>query len=426
MGFVQLHCHNHVGSRLDGIASCEQYAERAYELGHKALACTDHGKLSAFWEHQQACKKYGIKPIFGVEAYVTDKLITTELKKEEEKRIRSKNYHIILLAKNEAGYKNLLKLNYLSMADTEHFYYMNRNSHKELYEHSEGLIATTGCLGSPFNRRIRDGKIEEAIELFERYYEAFGEDFYGEVQLNEFSFKNSENGEQQLVNNFIIEQCEKRGIPVIIGGDVHYLNPGEDWIQTLSIAIRNKDTIDNLTFQIESKNLYYHDTKDYIKFNEEFGYKYEKTDIIKWCNNASEVADKVSYEIPERNKIYLPSVSDNDESLIINKSRKGLCFHLNVQTFEEIEQAYRERLEKELEIIIRKGFASYILILEDIFQFAEENNLYRGPARGSAAGSLVCYALGITTLDPIKYNLLFERFMSEQRSVDMVYNYWDE
>lgn len=423
---VQLHIHNHVGSRLDGVASCEQYAERAYELGHKALACTDHGKLSAWWEHQQACKKFGVKPIFGVEGYVTENLITTEVKAGKEKRVRGRNYHVLLLAKNEAGYKNLLKLNYISMADTDHFYYVNRFTFDELFEHKEGLIATTGCMGSIFNRSALEGENEKAIKYLDKFHEEFGEDFYGEVQLNEFSKANSESGEQELVNNFIIEECGKRSIPVYIGGDVHYLNPGEDWVQTLSIAIRNKDTIDNLTFELEGKHLYYHDVKDYIEFNEKFQYGYEKADIIKWASTSDTIADKCDYAIPERNKIYLPSTSEDDDATIIKKSRDGLLSYFGVSEDEEVPRDYRERLKKELEIIIRKGFSSYILILEDIFRFTEENGYYRGPARGSAAGSLVCFALGITTLDPIKYNLLFERFMSEARSVDMVYNYFDE
>ena len=423
---VQIHVHNMVGSRLDGVASCEQYAERAYELGHKALACTDHGKLSAFWEHQQACSKFNIKPIFGVEAYITEKLITTEIKKDKEKRVRGKNYHLILLAKNEVGYKNLLKLNYLSMVDTEHFYYVNRNSFDEIIDHADGLIMTTGCMGSPFNRMVRDGEIEKAKKLFNRFYESFGDDFYGEIQLNEFSKANVENSDQQKVNDFIIQECQKKDIPVIIGGDVHYLNPGDDLIQTLSIVIRNKETIDNISFEIESKNLYYHDIKDYVDFNERFGYGYEKSKVIAWASATDNIADKCNYEIPERNKTYLPSISDNDESLIIKKSRKGLSTYFDVEGYDEIPETYRRRLEKELEIIIRKGFSSYILILEDIFRFVEENELYRGPARGSAAGSLVCYVLGITTLDPIKYNLLFERFLSEERSVDTVYNYFNE
>lgn len=423
---VQLHVHNHVGSRLDGVASCEQYAERAYELGHKALACTDHGKLSAWWEHQQACKKFGVKPIFGCEAYITENLVTTEVKAGKEKRVRGRNYHVLLLAKNEAGYKNLLKLNYISMADTDHFYYVNRITFDELFEYKEGLIATTGCMGSIFNRSHLEGETEKADKYFDKFLQEFGSDFYGEVQLNEFSKSNSEVGEQQIVNDYIVEKCGKEGVSVYIGGDVHYLDPGEDWVQTLSIAVRNKDTIDNLSFELEGKHLYYHDVKDYIEFNEKFQYGYEKSRIIEWTNTSDAIADKCNYEIPERNKIYLPRVSEDDDATIIKKSRDGLLSYFGVSKDEEIPRDYRDRLKKELEIIIRKGFSSYILILEDIFRFAEENGYYRGPARGSAAGSLVCYSLGITTLDPIKYNLLFERFMSEARSVDMVYNYFGE
>lgn len=421
---THLHLHTHIGSRLDGIASSEEYAERAKRFGHKALAVTDHGKLSSFFEHQQACKKFDIKPIFGVEQYITDRLVTNEIKAGKEKRVRGINYHLILLAKNEIGYKNILKLNYISMKDEEHFYYFNRITLDELIEHKDGIIITTGCMNSPINRRIREGKTEEAKKIFDRLYNEFGEDFYGEIQLNEFSKAKSESGEQELCNAKIIEWSEEKNVTVVTGGDVHYLEKGQDTVQTISIAIRNKTDIDNLSFEIESKNLYFHDLKDYIDFNKDFGYGYTNEQIIKWVSNTDLIANKCNYEIPERDRIYLPNITEDDDSALITKSIEGLCKIFNVKELKDVSKEYSDQLKKELEIIIRKGFASYLLILEDAFRFAEECAYYRGPSRGSAGGSLVCYALGITTLDPIKYNLIFERFISEARSIDMVYDYY--
>jgi len=425
MGFVQLHIHNHVGSRLDGVGSPEQYAQRAKELGHHALACTDHGKLSAFYEHQIACQKYKIKPIFGVELYIADELVSLN---EKKKRVRGTNYHLTVLAKNEVGYKNLLKLNYISMADTDHFYYVNRVTLQELFKYKEGLIVLSGCMNSPINKRIRNGKTEEARDIFENFIHEFGNDYYGEIQLNDLGEKpGSDDGtDQHICNSKILEWSKTYNVKVVITGDVHYLEEGENDVQTISIAIRNKQTIDEMNFTIDSTSLYYHGESDYIKFNEKFGYNYKNEDIIEWCNNTIEVADKCNYIIPERNKIHLPKVSEDDEALLINKAKKGLMGIFNVDDFKKIPEEYQQRLLKEIEIIIRKGFSSYLLILEDVFSFVDNNGYYRGPARGSAAGSLVCYSLGITTLDPIKYNLLFERFMSEARSVDMVYDYFQE
>ncbi len=152
MSYSHLHLHTHMGSTLDGIGSSEQYAKLAKELGHPAIAITDHGKMNGHYEHYLACKKYGIKPIFGVEAYVEFELERTEIVKEKEKRVRNKNMHLVLLAKNEIGYHNLLKLNYISNSDERHYYYKNHILLKELFKHKEGIIIGTACMGSPFSR----------------------------------------------------------------------------------------------------------------------------------------------------------------------------------------------------------------------------------------------------------------------------------
>lgn len=424
MSFVQLHIHSHVGSSLDGIGSSEQYAQKAKSLGHPALAITEHGKMSSVYDHYTACKKHGIKPIFGVEAYVTDELVTLDIK---QKRVRTKAYHINLYAKNKIGYSNLLKLNYLSMSNDDHFYYYNRVLLEEIFEHKEGLMITSGCANSPINVRIRENRVEEAKEIFDKIYEEFGSDFYGEIQLNEFSKANSEDGMQEVINSYILKWSKEKGMNVIVAGDVHYLNPGEGNIQTLSIAIRNKQTINNMNFQIESKNLYYHDIEDYIKFNKEFGYNYSEAKIISWCENTVKFADKIEENvISERNRMFLPKMTSDDDREIVKRATKKLAQKFGVANFKDIPEEYSKRLKYELEVIIRKGFSSYMLVLEDVFDYVKENEMYFGPARGSAGGSLVAYALGITTIDPIRFGLLFERFLSEQRTPDYVYNYFGE
>lgn len=424
MSFVQLHIHSNLGSPLDGVGSIDDYAQKAKSLGHPALSITEHGKMSSIYELYTSCKKYGIKPIYGVEAYVTDELVTMNSK---GKRERTKSYHINLYAKNKEGYNNLLKLNYISMSNEEHFYYNNRVLLQEIFEHKSGLMITSGCFNSPINVRIRNGDLEEAKKVFDEIYNHFGNDFYGEVQLNEFSKANSDDGMQEIINSYIIQWSKEKGMDIIVTGDVHYLNPGEDKIQTLSIAIRNKQTINNMNFEIESKNLYYHDVNDYIKFNKDFSYGYKESDIIEWAENTVKFANKIEDNIiTERNRIHLPKMTEDDDKEIVKIATQKLAIKFNKETFKEIPKEYQDRLKHELEIFIRKGFSSYMLLLEDVFNYVKNNNLYYGPARGSAGGSLVAYALGVTSIDPIKYGLLFERFLSEQRTPDYVYNYFGE
>lgn len=422
MGFVHLHTHNHLGSRLDGVASPEDYAKKAFKLDHKALAVTDHGRLSAIYEHQKSCIEYGIKPIIGVEMYLQDDLESFD---ENGKRRRLRNSHIILLVKNEQGYKNLLRLNYISNKDTKHFYYSPRITTKELFEYGDGLIIGTACMANPFVKLLKNGKQKEAEQLFESYVQCFEENMFAEIQLNEITGSTDElpNG-QKTINDWIIQNANKFGIPIVLTGDVHYLEKGQDKLQTLSIAIRDKSTIDNLSFQLESKNLYFHDIEDYINFNDMWNYKYSRSNIISWCNNSVFIADKCNYTIPVRTKMFLPKIYEDPDAFLINKSKEGLINHFKVEKYSDIPLEYRKRLTLELEILIRKGFSNYINILQDVYNFANMKKYYRGPGRGSAAASLVLYSLGITTLDPIKYELLFERFVSAERTPDMVIDYW--
>lgn len=425
MKFTQLHIHANAGSRLDAVASSEDYAEKAKELGHTHLALTDHGKLSGFYDHQKACDKYDLIPIFGVEMYINDELIILDKK---EKRQRIPNNHIILLAENQTGYKNLLKLNYISMNDTDHFYYRNHITFEELFTHSEGLIVGTACMASPFSRLFREGKEEEAEVLYKKFVEKFGKNnFYTELQLNEIINEEKVPGAkegQKTINNFMEGLADKYGITKVLTGDVHYLNDGDDWLQTVSLGIQDGSTYDNIKFELEGKHLFYHTVNDYKIFNKKWNYGYSDEYIEELCNNAYEISKRCNARIPERTKMILPTVTENDSKNLIILAREGLAKKLNKETLEEVDKEYRDRLEKELEVLLRKGMASYILILEDIFRATKKEGLMAGAGRGSGAGSLVLYALEITTIDPLRFGLLFERFLSDSRSSDYVYNYF--
>ena len=427
MAFSQLHIHTHLGSQLDGVGSPDQYAKLAKEMGHPALAITDHGKMNGHYEHFEACKKHGIKPIFGVEAYVVFKLIKEEEKNGKMKRVRNENMHMNLYAKNEVGYKNLLKLNYISNADEEHFYYRNNLLIKEVLKYNEGVIVGTACMGSPFARLYRVGKKDQSEKLFKIFLDTFGDDFFVEVQLNEITNSIDELKEgQKSVNKWMISLAEKYNVPIVMTGDVHYAEKGLDRIQTMAIAISRGVTLDELDWDIEGKHLYYHGVDDYLEFNEKWDYGYSEEQIRQWCENSQIIVDKCEFEYKERNRILLPQFSEDDDSLLIEESKIGLQSKLGVDNWESVPTEYKQRLAKELEILLRKGFASYIMILWDVFNFAKEENIIRGPARGSGGGSLVLYALDISTLDPIRYELIFERFLSDQRTVDVVYDYFGE
>ena len=421
--FVQLHIHNSMGSLLDGVASPEDYAKRASEYGHEALAVTDHGRLIALYNHQQSCLKYGIKPIFGMEAYLTDELVH----EEDGKRKRTHANHLILLVKNETGYKNLLKLNYISNKDTDHFYYVPRITEDELFENGEGLIVNSACIASKFSMLIRENKIDDCEKLIVKYLEKFKEDFYIEIQLNELTKKidEAEFG-QKTVNEVMMSFADKYGIPIILTSDTHYLNKEDNEIQNLSIAMRSKETRNTSSFHLEAQNLYYHKIEDFLRFNKEFGYNYSEEKILQYCSNAYDVSKKCDFLIPERKKMLLPYVygsQENDDSELIKKAREGLKNRLGGKITKE----YKDRLNYELEILLRKGFSSYILILEDLFRYVNsKETLYHGIARGSGGGSLVLYSLGITELNPLKYGLLFERFLSAERAPDFVINYFCE
>jgi len=308
------------------------------------------------------------------------------------------------------------------MSDEKHFYYRNHFTFDELFENKEGIIIGSGCGGSPFNTLFREGKEDEADALYARCVEEFGDDFYTELHISELL---GEDFDQRAMNEFELRMAKKHNRMVILAGDVHYQLPGKDQIQTLAIAIRNRDTIDNLSFEIESKNLYYHGIDDYKDFNKRWEYGYTDKQIDEWCGNTVKIADRINFLMPERNKMILPDMSDNDDNLIITKSRAGLAKRFNCE-YKDVPKEYQDRLTTELGVIIRKGMSSYVLVLEDVFRFADRESIMRGPGRGSGAGSLLLYALDITTLDPLKYGLIFERFLSAQRSPDVVYDYFGE
>ena len=424
MGFAQLHCHHSSGSMLDSVVTSEQLAQRAAQYGHKSLAVTDHGRLSAWFEHQQSCRKYGINPVFGLEQYVIpdDELVTLN---DKGKRVRCKNNHLILLAKSDEGMNNIRHLHYVSMTGENHFYYNNHSTFSEIFQYKKDVICGTACMMSPFSNALKEGNPEKSERLFNLFLDNFRDDFYVEVQLNELVHEGEglEHG-QKTVNDFLISLADKHGVPVVITGDVHYLDKEDYRLQDISLAMRERRTVNDPGFTLEARTLFYHDVCDYKFLNERFGYGYTDAQIEQWCDNAGEIASRCHGEIPERTTMIFPAVTTDDEYEMERLAKENLARKFGVDEWQKAPQEYVERVEYELDLLKRKGFGSYCMVLQDIFRFCDEEEIPVGFGRGSGAGSLVLYLLGITRLDPIKYGLLFERFVSEARCVNTVVDYF--
>lgn len=381
MSFVQLHAHSYF-SILDGVCSPEEIASKARGMGMPAAALTDHGSLSGALRFSNACNKEGIKPIIGCEMYINN---SRDSKKSEEK-----NSHVVILVKSQEGYKNLLWLNYDAMLNG--FYYRGRTTDKLLFSRSDGLIVTTACLGSRINRYILAGERRKAEKLFLEYKYWFKEDFYGELLFNELE-------DQLLITPEIYRLCRKHKVKWIVTGDCHYINEGDDKTQDMLLLINQRKKIsDENVFRFSTRHLWYHDIDDYITFNTEFGFNMEKKVILQGLENTLEVADKCNFYL-KSDKCKFPRYL-NEEGYEINSAKilsdKALHKLKNIEIPLSQRNTYNERLSRELKVIIDKDFSDYFLIIKDIVDFCKKKDIGVGAGRGSAAGSLVSYLLGIT------------------------------
>lgn len=415
---THLHCHT-VMSTYDGVSTCQELVDQAVLKGHKSLAITNHG-LSAMgdlYAFQQYAKQKGIKPILGNEAYVVDELE----KMEGNKRVRTKNNHIILLASNKKGWENLCHLSYISNLDEKHFYYKPRITFKELFKYKEGLVVGSACLASPFSNLIKRGKEEEANNLFRKFYEEFGDNFYAEIQMNEIV------DEQKPYNDWIIAQATRYRIPVVITGDVHYAIPEGAITQNFMFNLRKEEESEG-DDTYRCKSLFYQSVEDFKKFNEIWNYGYTDKQIETWCSNTDRIAEKCNFEIPLGKGMKLPRYSFNEEEDFVKLAKEGLAKHFNCE-YKNCPEEYRKRLEHEIIILLKKGAYRYMLNLSSVIRWAKEEKGYMvGPSRGSAGGSLVNICLGIASwaIDPIENGLLFSRFVSEDRLVSCRYDYFGE
>jgi DNA polymerase-3 subunit alpha len=388
--FVHLHTHSHY-SLLDGLSKVPDLVKRAHELGMPALALTDHGSMYGAIEFFKECKKVGINPIIGVEAYMAERT-----RFDKEPGIDSKRYHLTLLAKNGAGYKNLMKM--VSKSNIEGFYYKPRMDTDLLKEHSEGIICLSGCPGSRFITYLKNDNIAEAKKLLQWYVETFGKDnVYVEVMKHE-----DVEWYIPLIPT-IISIAQELDLPMVGTWDSHYLNIEDKDAQDTLVAINTGSEVGKAKMSMRAGNYSFISTSDAIE-----AFK----DVPGAIENTVKLAASVNIEIefaPWKFPTYpIPEGSDYDTELR-NDVMKGMA-----EKEYEYTDVVKDRIEFEIDIIKQKGFSSYFLVEADLVRAARDMGIYTN-TRGSAAGSLVSYLMGITTVDPIKYKLPFERFLNPLR-----------
>ena len=390
--FVHLHLHSQY-SLLDGAIRFEDLFERARRLNMDSLALTDHGNMFGAIEFYQKAIQRGIKPILGCEIYVAPN------SRHEKKPGGDKPYHLTLLAKNRSGYHHLAKL--VSLAHLEGFYYKPRVDKELLYQYREGLFALSGCMKGEIALSILNRDMTGALDTARQYREIFGERFFLEIQNNEVE------GQEQI-NEGMAEIGGELGIPLVATNDCHYLRREDARAHDVLLCIQTGKTLaDSQRMRFSSDEFYFKSAQEMESLFPRYPEALENTlRIADECNLELRFGE---YKFP---KFSAPEGKPLDVYLD-ELSRKGLLDRL--AHIPEPHDKYRTRLEKELEIIRSMGFAGYFLIVADFINFAKGGGIPVGPGRGSAAGSLVAFALRITDIDPIRYGLLFERFLNPER-----------
>ncbi len=404
MSFVGLHIHTDY-SLLDGASQLPELIDRAIELGMPAMALTDHGVMYGAIEMLKVCKGKPIKPIIGNEMYIINGTL------EESKDQRPKKYHQITLAKNKQGYKNLVKLTTLSHLEGMRGkgIFSRPCIDKELLtQYHEGLIVTSACLGGEIPQAILQGKLDTARNVARWYKNLFGDDYYLEIQ-------DHGSPEDRVVNVELIKIARELDIKFIATNDSHFISCYDVEAHDALLCIQTGKLI------TEDKRLRYSGT-EYMKSIDEMRQLFIdhlETDVIEEAlARTLEVADKIEdYNILGEPKIpdYPVPEGHDCESYMAEVARNGLVDRLSLTDYSEVTQVYRDRMEYELTMMNKMGFAAYFLVVWDYIKFARDNHIPVGPGRGSAAGSLVAYAMAITNIDPVHHGLLFERFLNPER-----------
>lgn len=404
--FVHLHLHTEY-SLLDGINRVKTIPEYIKSINQKAVAITDHGNVSGSYNFFKSCNKVGVKPIIGMEAYYT----TNDKTVREVDDLGESYYHLVLLALNNKGLHNLYKLS--SYAYTEGFYKKPRIDDALLAQYSEGICATTSCLGSRASQLLIKGNRIAAEKLIDHHYEIFNKKLLVEIQLHEMD-------DQKLVNKALIQIAKEKNLPLVLTNDCHYTHAIDKQLHEAALCMQTRSVL-----------------SDEKRFS--FGDIDVHTASHDWMHNKASSLG-IPYEAIS-NTVSLANLVDSDDYFSDRKNRYPKYQELKqgISSWEELEfltklaltkkmngrppQAYRDRIDKELKVIKKMGFSDYMLIVQQLLNGARENGILVGSGRGSAGGSLVAYALDITQLDPIKYGLIFERFLNIGRAATpLVFN----
>jgi DNA polymerase III subunit alpha len=388
--FVHLHVHTQF-SLLDGASQIRALFEKAKASGMPAITITDHGNMFGVLHFIAEAKKHGVKPIIGCEVYVADGPMTKKMGKDDRS-----GHHLILLAKNKTGYHNLARL--VSRGYTEGFYYTPRIDKELLRKHSDGLIALSACLGGELPQRILKGGLQGGIPVLEEFREIFGGDYYLEVQNHGWP-------EQQEVNKVIFELADRYGVSVVATNDVHFVNAEDHEAHHILICL-------NTGREVDDEDGMHYSGQEFLKTAGEMEELFpDHPEVIA---NTLEIAGKIEEYSLQRDVILpvypLPEGFEDADSYLRHLSYEGAKVKYTVVT-EEV----RERLDYELNVIQGMGYAGYFLIVQDFIAEARRQGTLVGPGRGSAAGSAVAYAIGITDVEPLRYRLLFERFLNPER-----------
>ena len=390
MSFAHLHLHTEY-SLLDGACRINDLVKRVKELGQNAVAITDHGVMYGAIHFYKACRKEGIKPIIGCEVYVSPRKHTDKIAELDRE-----NRHLVLLCENETGYRNLMKLD--SLAWTEGLYYKPRVDMEMLEKYHEGLIALSACLAGEVPRALVRNNYDEAKKIALRYREIFGaNNFFLELQNHGID-------EEERITPYLIKLSEECGVPLVATNDCHYINKEDSRLHHVLLCIQTAHTIqDKIPLGFPTDEFY-------LKSEEEMLSLFPKEAV----ENTQKIADRCNVEI-EFGKLKLPrfDVPDNKDHLEYFREEcyKGLQQHYG----ENPEQTLIDRLEYEIATVAKMGYVDYYLIVADYVNYAKSKGIPVGIGRGSGAGSLAAYCMNITGLDPIRYDLLFERFLNPER-----------
>ena len=413
--FVHLHVHSHY-SLMDGLNTPHELLQAAKDMGQTSLAITDHGTLSSHRDMQIAAKELGMKPILGLEAYIsaTDRFDKRAVAKRDDNT--SLYNHIILLAKNDEGLKNLQKLS--QIAWTEGYYHKPRIDMEVLFEYGDGIIVVSGCMNGLISKAIERGDMNKAKEITKAFKKRFDNDFYMEVQAHN----------PKELNESLLDIADELGVKPVATGDCHFAKETERDLEELLLILSTKPS--------QNKEADYESGRKRSTILDRFDHIYPDrpisfADINVYIQSRSQIESDFVKAGFERKDIYESSVEignkieayDFNENLDLLpvpkknalKTLKDMCEKsLGEKGLDN--ETYKERLEEELQVIADKNFASYFLIVSDMVNWSKENKIMVGPGRGSAAGSLVCYLMGITEVDPIKFDLLFFRFINPERN----------